>query len=125
MIVNAPVSVGELVDKITILEIKKEFFTNNKKMENVQLELKHLREALPKTEDIFNEFYSLYHTNKTLWKIEDDIRKKEKLKEFDQEFIELARSVYYTNDIRAELKREINKKVGSTLIEEKQYDDYK
>ena len=125
MIVNAPVSVGELVDKITILEIKKEFFTNNKKMENVQLELKHLREALPKTEDIFNEFYSLYHTNKTLWKIEDDIRKKERLKEFDQEFIELARSVYYTNDIRAELKREINKKVGSTLIEEKQYDDYK
>jgi len=125
MIVNAPVSVGELVDKITILEIKKEFFTNNKKMENVQLELKHLREALPKTEDIFNEFYSLYHTNKTLWKIEDDIRKKEKLKEFDQEFIELARSVYYTNDIRAELKREINKKVGSALIEEKQYDDYK
>ena len=125
MIVNAPVSVGELVDKITILEIKKEFFTNNKKMENVQLELKHLREALPKTEDIFNEFYSLYHTNKTLWQIEDDIRKKEKLKEFDQEFIELARSVYYTNDIRAELKREINKKVGSALIEEKQYDDYK
>ena len=125
MIVNAPVSVGELVDKITILEIKKEFFTDNKKIENVQLELKHLREALPKTEDIFNEFYSLYHTNKTLWKIEDDIRKKEKLKEFDQEFIELARSVYYTNDIRAELKREINKKVGSTLIEEKQYDDYK
>jgi len=125
MIVNAPVSVGELVDKITILEIKKEFFTDNKKIENVQLELKHLREALPKTEDIFNEFYSLYHTNKTLWKIEDDIRKKEKLKEFDQEFIELARSVYYTNDIRAELKREINKKVGSALIEEKQYDDYK
>ena len=125
MIVNAPVSVGELVDKITILEIKKEFFTNNKKMENVQLELKHLREALPETEGIFNEFYNLYHTNKTLWKIEDDIRKKEKLKEFDQEFIELARSVYYTNDIRAELKREINKKVGSTLIEEKQYDDYK
>jgi hypothetical protein len=125
MIVNAPVSVGELVDKITILEIKKEFFTDNKKIENVQVELKHLKEALPETEDIFNEFYSLYIVNKKLWQIEDDIRKKEKLKEFDQEFIELARSVYYTNDIRAELKREINKKVGSTLIEEKQYDDYK
>jgi len=125
MIVNAPVSVGELIDKITILEIKKEFFTDETKIQNVETELKCLTESLPENIDVSDEFYSLYHTNKTLWKIEDDIRKKEKLKEFDQEFIELARSVYYTNDIRAELKREINKKVGSALIEEKQYDDYK
>jgi len=125
MIVNAPVSVGELIDKITILEIKKEFFTDETKIQNVETELKCLTESLPENIDVSDEFYNLYHTNKTLWQIEDDIRKKEKLKEFDQEFIELARSVYYTNDIRAELKREINKKVGSTLIEEKQYDDYK
>lgn len=126
MIVNTPVSVGELVDKITILEIKKEFFTQEDKIKNVSTELNHLREVLKDIkEDIFEEFYSLYAVNRKLWKIEDDIRIKEKNKEFDYDFIQLARSVYYTNDERAELKREINLKVGSDLIEEKQYDDYK
>ena len=125
MIVHTPVSVGELVDKITILEIKKELFTDENKIQNVTSELSFLRNALPETDDIFNEFYALYNINKTLWKIEDDIRKKEKNKEFDEEFIKLARLVYYTNDVRAELKKDINTKVGSTLIEEKQYDDYK
>ena len=125
MIVNAPVSIGELVDKITILEIKRENFTDVVKTSNVNAEVKLLRTALKSIDiDIFEEFYTLYLTNKKLWKIEDDIRKKESLKQFDDDFIQLARSVYYTNDIRAELKRSINLKVGSELIEEKQYDEY-
>lgn len=124
MIVKAPISIGELVDKITILEIKKQFFTDVVKIQNVEKELNYLRKVLPDTVDIFDQFYSLYHINQKLWRIEDDIRIKEKLKEFDNDFIELARSVYYTNDIRAKLKKEINLKVGSELIEEKQYDEY-
>lgn len=124
MIVKAPISIGELVDKITILEIKKQFFTDVVKIQNVEKELNYLRKVLPDTVDIFDQFYSLYHINQKLWRIEDDIRIKEKLKEFDNDFIELARSVYYTNDTRAKLKKEINLKVGSELIEEKQYDEY-
>lgn len=125
MIINAPVSIGELVDKITILEIKKEFFTDDDKLNNVKKELACLRNVLPESDDIFEEFYQLYLVNKTMWKIEDDIRKKEKHKQFDDQFIKLARLVYYTNDIRADLKRQINMKLGSELIEEKQYDEYK
>ena len=121
-----PVSVGELVDKITILEIKKENFTDKEKLKNVERELNDLRSTLKTLElpDTFNLFYQLYEVNKKLWVIEDNIRQKESVKEFDEEFIELARSVYYTNDVRASLKKELNILVGSTLIEEKQYDEY-
>jgi hypothetical protein len=126
MIVEVPTSVGELVDKITILEIKKENITDPTKLHNVQVELRLLHEKLRSLSvpDLFEHMLSLYSVNKRLWNIEDQIRNKERLKQFDDEFIQLARSVYCTNDERARLKKEINILVGSTLIEEKQYDDY-
>lgn len=126
MIVEVPTSVGELIDKITILEIKKENITDVIKQKNVQVELKLLQDKLKSLDipDLFEYTLSLYSVNKQLWDIEDQIRNKERLKQFDDEFVQLARSVYYTNDERAQLKKEINILVGSTLIEEKQYDDY-
>jgi hypothetical protein len=126
MIVEVPTSVGELVDKITILEIKKENITDAIKQQNVKVELKLLQDKLKSLDipDLFEYALSLYSVNKQLWDIEDQIRNKERLKHFNNEFIQLARSVYYTNDERARLKKEINILVGSTLIEEKQYDDY-
>lgn len=126
MIVDVPTSVGELIDKITILEIKKENITDVIKQQNVQIELKLLQDKLKSLDipDLFEYTLSLYSVNKQLWDIEDQIRKKERLKQFDDEFVQLARSVYYTNDERAKLKKEINILVGSTLIEEKQYDNY-
>ena len=126
MIVEAPISLGELVDKITILRIKNRNITDPLKLENVQRELVELGGVLSKAEapDILLEFQSLENVNAELWDIEDNIRVKESKKEFDQEFIELARSVYITNDKRAKIKRDINLKVGSDLIEEKSYEQY-
>ena len=126
MIVEAPISLGELVDKITILRIKNRNITDPLKLENVQKELVLLSGVLSKAgaPDILLEFQSLENTNMELWDIEDQIRKKEMLEEFDSEFIELARSVYITNDKRSEIKKEINLKVGSDLIEEKSYEQY-
>jgi len=126
MIVEVPTSVGELVDKITILEIKKENIADETKQKNVRAELNLLREKLKSLSipDLIQHMSSLYSVNKQLWDIEDRLRNKEKNKQFDEEFVQLARSVYYTNDERAQLKKEINILVGSTLIEEKQYDDY-
>ena len=126
MIVEAPISLGELVDKITILRIKNRNITDPLKLENIQKELVELSGVLSKadTPDILLEFQSLENINAELWDIEDKIRVKESKKEFDQEFIELARSVYITNDKRAKIKRDINLKVGSDLIEEKSYEQY-
>jgi len=126
MIVDVPTSVGELIDKITILEIKKENITDNVKQKNVRVELKLLKDKLKSLDipDLLEHTLSLYYVNKSLWAIEDQLRNKEKHKQFDDEFVQLARSVYYTNDERAQLKKQINILVGSTLIEEKQYDDY-
>ena len=124
-IINAPISIGELVDKITILEIKK-IKLQNSKLENVLKELSFLRKLMEKhqieiTDDLFTQ---LKEINLTLWNIEDQIRIKEKNKEFDNIFIELARSVYFKNDKRAEIKKRINRLSNSEITEEKSYAEY-
>ena len=124
-IINAPISIGELVDKITILEIKKNKLQNSK-LKNVLKELSYLRELIEKhkieiTDDLF---FKLKEVNLSLWNIEDQIRIKEKNKEFDNTFIELARSVYFKNDKRAEIKKSINRLSNSEITEEKFYSEY-
>ena len=121
-VINAPISIGEIFDKITILEIKKEKL-KNEKLSNVNLELKLLRKIVYENELNVDEklINNLREVNNKLWNIEDNIRKKEKLKTFDNEFIEIARSVYIENDKRSEIKREINIKYNSELVEEKSY----
>ncbi len=123
--VVAPVSVGELFDKITILEIKVERFTNETQRANVALELKLLNQTVAQhkllTPSIETLKQELLEVNKKLWDIEDAIRAKEAQKAFDSEFIEISRSVYFTNDERCQVKRKINIEAGSQLIEEKQY----
>ncbi len=127
--ISIPISHGELIDKITILEIKSERIADAAKLANVRVELDLLNatwaaDAASAT-DIGAERSGLRTVNEALWDIEDRIRVKEKAKAFDAEFIELARSVYVTNDERAALKRAINEKLGSTLVEEKSYEDYR
>ena len=124
-IINAPISIGELIDKITILEIKKNKLQNSK-LENVLKELSFLRKLMEKhqieiTDDLFNQLKDI---NLILWNIEDQIRIKEKNKEFDNTFIELARSVYFKNDKRAEIKKSINRLSNSEITEEKFYAEY-
>ena len=127
--ISVPVSYGELIDKITILEIKSERITSAAKLANVRVELEILdatwRAISAARTDIAAERAALRRVNEALWDIEDRIRLKEKAKAFDAEFIELARSVYIRNDERAEIKRAINEKLGSTLVEEKSYEDYR
>ncbi|BDU21226.1 DUF6165 family protein [Dyella sp. GSA-30] len=128
-LIQTPVSYGELIDKITILEIKSRQITDPAKLANVRNELDLLNatwanDAASKT-DISRERADLLKVNETLWDIEDRIRLKEKAQAFDQEFIELARAVYFRNDERAAFKREINLKLGSQLVEEKSYQDYR
>ena len=124
-IINVPISVGELIDKITILEIKKDKL-KNLKLKNILKELSFLREVLEKNSIFIPDeiFLQLKSINLTLWDIEDKIRIKEKNKEFDNEFIELARSVYLNNDIRSETKKELNIMFNSEIIEEKSYEKY-
>jgi predicted nucleic acid-binding Zn-ribbon protein len=120
-----PVSAGELVDKITILEIKSERMTDPQKLRNVRLELETLRRAWEESPlakaKVSSQLRKLKTINAQLWEIEDRIRVKESTGSFDGEFIELARSIYLTNDERARVKREINELLGSKLIEEKSY----
>lgn len=127
-LINTPVSFGELVDKITILEIKSARIADPAKRANVQRELELLEatwSAHPASRvDIAALRAALKQVNERLWVIEDEIRIKEKHQAFDAEFIRLARSVYFENDDRARFKREINLKLGSTLVEEKSYQDY-
>jgi hypothetical protein len=121
------ISIGELVDKLTILSIKLEKVKDAAKLQNVQNEydilLNPMEDCGIKTDS--DEFNKLRSVNLELWGIEDDIRIKESKQEFDSEFIELARSVYFKNDDRADAKREINIKYKSDLVEEKEYVDYK
>ncbi len=123
-----PVAFGEVIDKITILEIKSERIRDPEKLAHVRVELDLLNEtwyANPLSRvDIVAERAALRSVNEALWDIEDDIRRKEKARAFDDEFIELARAVYIRNDERAAIKRAINLKLGSTLVEEKSYEDY-
>ena len=121
-IIYAPVSIGELVDKITILEIKKDFLKGNKS-NNVKYELNNLREILNQCNFIVDKefFIKLKNINQKLWEIEDLLRIKEIKQTFDKDFIDLARSVYKENDLRFLVKQEINTKYGSKIIEEKGY----
>ena len=128
-LIQTPVSYGELIDKMTILQIKLQEIGDEAKLANVRNELE-LLEATWKNDkasetDIAEETSRLLAVNQRLWKIEDDIRMKERSQAFDDEFIRLARSVYIENDERAAIKREINLKLGSTLVEEKSYQDYR
>ena len=124
-----PVSFGELLDTIAILQIKSERMGDPAKLANVRNELSALEKtwmAHPAAgTDIVRLRADLKAVNERLWEIEDDIRVKEKAQAFDQEFIKLARSVYFENDERARIKREINTALGSAYVEEKSYEDYR
>ena len=122
--INIPVSIGELYDKYTILEIKKQKMVDIEKLEMIDKELKYLNQYTDNFTLDVTILNKLRHVNKTLWDIEDHIREKEAKQEFDKEFVELARSVYITNDQRAAVKKEINLLTKSKLIEEKSYSDY-
>ena len=122
----APISIGELIDKITILEIKQINMTGIK-LKNINKEMKLLKNILQdkNLEINIDLIKNLKKVNKKLWEIEDNIRIKESNQEFDEEFIKLARSVYIENDKRASIKKEINQKYNSDLVEEKSYKNYK
>ena len=127
MLINTPISLGELVDKISILMIKKKNISDSIKLQHVNKELEFLQKTLKKyiSDDEINEFLlKLVNINSKLWDIEDDIRECERKKLFDQTFIDLARSVYFTNDERALVKNDINKTFGSELVEVKSYEEY-
>ncbi len=127
LMIDAPVSWGELADKITILEIKSERIQDEAKRLNVEKELRLLREKLaiaPSSSALSGLVDALRAVNLELWVIEDDIRDCERDKDFGARFIELARSVYFKNDRRAALKKEINLLLGSGIIEEKSYRAY-
>jgi len=129
MALKVEVSVGEFLDKITILEIKSERINDPDKLANVNRELEILRKTWAASPlnglDIGDRIAHLKRVNEALWEIEDNIRRKEAESRFDEEFIELARSVYRRNDERAAVKKEINTLLGSGLVEEKSYVDYK
>lgn len=120
------VSIGEIVDKVSILSIKLQKIKNENKLKNIRKEYDILKSAMEESgiEVESVQFKELESINLILWDIEDRIRVKESRKEFDEDFIELARKIYYNNDKRSEIKREINIKYGSNLIEEKEYVKY-
>lgn len=130
MLIQAPISLGELIDKITILEIKALHIGDAAKLKNVTHELNILNEKVDNLLDASGKTKlaplkdSLKAINQELWVIEDDIRDCEKAKDFSDKFIQLARAVYFTNDKRAAVKKDINLAFGSELIEEKSYKDY-
>ncbi len=127
MLINTPISLGELVDKISILIIKQKNITDETKLDHVKKELDFLQKTLMnyvQQEEINNYLENLININSKLWNIEDDIRECERKKLFDQSFIDLARSVYFTNDERAKVKNVINKTFGSELVEVKSYEEY-
>lgn len=120
------VSIGEIVDKLSILQIKTGMIKDEEKLANVKQEYDYLYDIVFEEMKIEqSDFLDMVSINQKLWKIEDDIRDKERDKTFDDEFVELARSVYFTNDERAEVKKKINLKYGSMFVEEKSYSDYK
>jgi len=123
-----PVSPAEVLDKITILEIKSERMKDPEKVANVQAELEQLRkcwaDSVTESEPVRLLRAQLKAINEKLWVIEDGIRDKERSKEFGEQFIELARSVYATNDRRAQIKKELNLHLGAQIVEEKSYTTY-
>ena len=128
MSIKIELSIGELLDKISILQIKAERIDDPSKVKNINKELDVLmtlwNDSPYSDTNHSSEINELKNINEALWDIEDKIRDKERNQVFDKDFIELARSVYFTNDKRAEIKRIINGKTGSELIEEKSYSDY-
>ena len=126
--IKVPISPGELLDKITILRIKAQRMSDPAKLSNVRLELRTLEETWGASTyakiDIGADIDALGLVNERLWVIEDDIRDKERAQAFDAEFIRLARAVYIENDERAAIKRRINAKLGSAIVEEKSYRNY-
>ncbi|MCG8325678.1 MAG: DUF6165 family protein [Thiotrichales bacterium] len=129
MSITINISFGEFLDKLTILQIKTERITDPDKLENIARERRELDQAWQQEDStrqalVAEEIRQLKRINEELWDIEDAIRDKERNGEFDDDFIRLARAVYVTNDRRAEVKKHINLKLGSTLIEEKSYADY-
>lgn len=126
--IKVPISPGELIDKITILQIKSARMSDPAKVANVRTELALLeatwRSSAYSSSDIEAQWTALRGINEQLWDIEDRIRDKERARAFDQEFIELARAVYVTNDERAAVKRAINTQLGSKIVEEKSYAKY-
>ena len=126
--ITVEIAPGELIDKITILEIKAERIADQAKVKNVRIELGVLESArdaaIIASVELTNLTTQLKQVNEELWDIEDNIRDCERDKDFGDKFIELARAVYHTNDRRAALKRDINKLLGSKLVEEKSYADY-
>ncbi len=129
MNLKTDISVGEFLDKVTILEIKSQRILDSAKLQNIDKELSLLQQIWDVSpfvaQPLAEEIAELKTINERLWTIEDDIRLKESQAQFDDEFIKLARSVYVVNDERATLKRKINIKVGSELVEEKSYADYR
>jgi Family of unknown function (DUF6165) len=127
--IKVPISPGELLDKITILRIKSQRMSDPVKVSNVRLELHALEQTWSASAyakvDIDADVSALLSVNERLWVIEDDIRDKERAQAFDADFIRLARAVYFENDERAAIKRRINTKLGSAIVEEKSYRDYK
>ena len=122
------VSNGEILDKISILQIKKERIEDKDKLQNIEREfnaLWPLYEKIVVAKEITWKYSELRGVNESLWEIEDEIREYEKRQDFEERFIQLARLVYITNDRRAEIKKEINLLTGSNLIEEKSYKEYK
>ena len=127
-LIQVPISHGELIDKLTILQIKAERIENENKRSNVKRELETLEQVSAKHIETSKQLEALTEAlkqvNQALWDIEDDIRQCEREKQFGDTFVELARSVYKTNDKRAALKAEINSLLGSELVEEKSYAEY-
>jgi hypothetical protein len=125
MIIHAPISLGELFDKITILKIKSNLIVDTIKLKNIEQELQlleELKDSLNIDIDTLEELqYKLYGVNLELWHIENYKRECEKNQSFDDKFIESARQVYLKNDLRASLKKQINEFVGSIIVEEKSY----
>jgi hypothetical protein len=133
MTVHIPVSFGELIDKLTILKIKAEKITDIKKIKFIDIEFYSLNQVYLKyykmmdkdvIENINTLYKDLYNINSKLWIIEDNIRDKERNKEFDNDFIDIARSVYITNDKRMSIKKSIDKLMGSDISEQKSYKPY-
>ena len=127
MIINTPISLGEIMDKISILRIKKKYIRDEKKLNYINEELDLLQETLigsVNDEKMKEYFDQLIKINSELWVIEDEIRNCERNKKFDQKFIDLARSVYFTNDKRSQIKLDINKHYGSKIVEVKSYEKY-
>lgn len=121
------VSTGEVLDKLSILQLKKELISDKDKLTNIAKEyeiLQQVTEDLMYNQQVYNLYTQLLEINRALWHVEDNLREKERYKEFDQEFIELARDVYFTNDKRAEIKKQINIITNSKLVEEKSYEQY-